>query len=625
MVACVATALCLYGILASIPSTEVEQRRDPDDDSLKLPPVISMGDKGAMLRDVHETLNQELGDGPPITIRPYVAEVRRLSSVDADDCRELGNQILVLQDGRELRVPRCWKVSPGFDGGSSVVPNAISLPSTAIESFGVYGDQTFSLVYFFQIREGLRPTGEVDDVTLHYLEPIVPASSPVLHAVMRWTIGDERDRSKLAPDELEGVKSTTIAITLALIVVAVLVSYLVGRQVAGRWTSRIGVRAGERVNLPALLVPMCRQPSYLFGLSHLAPAITVYLAHLVFPDYWVHELDPNAVISYPSTYFFWNRFLAHIGLAYVIAALTFVALAFVRACGVVWGAPIEIPKSDGRDGETETTALRGILSFARGAVWTSGIVLVLAALTGRNPLVIVGSVGIFMAVFSVIFRDALLGLVASVEIVAHDIVRVGDWIEMPKYAASGEVRTITLAMIKVQNFDKTTSTVPTHAVLSEAFRNYRGKHDPTGRRIRRSIHVDIGSIVPCTAESASRYARTLDDLAARSGEPNAAERGIAHSTNLGWFREYVTDRLRLANNFIHDDREWIILVRHLQPTSKGLPIEIFAYCTQTEWGGFELAQAEVFEELLSVLPKFDLRVFQDPREFPSVTAPGAIG
>ena len=612
-----ATALCLYSVVASIPqdATEPAGHRDDDNGSLRLPAVIAFGDKGAMLRDVHETLNQELGGGPAITISPDVAQVRILDDVPqaTDDCGEHGSQLLILKDGRELRVPRCWAVSPSLDDGGSLVPNSITLPANAIESFGVFGDQTFALVLFFQIREGLRPTGEVDAVTLHHLEPIVPASSPMLHAVMQWTIGEDHSRAKRGSDDPESVKPTTIAITLGLILLAVLVAYLVTWYLAGRWVTYVGRHATNDSGSPKLLAAMCRQPFCRNGLSHLGPALIVYVSHLVFPGYWVHELDLDTVMSHPGTFYFWNRFLAHIGLAYLIGTLTIVALGFIRACGVVWGAPIG---TTANEEATETTALRGILSFARGAVWTSGIVLFLAALTGRNPLVIVGSVGIFMAVFSVIFRDALLGLAASVEIVAHDIVRVGDWIEMPKYAASGEVCAITLVMIKVQNFDKTISTIPTHAVLSDAFRNYRNKHEPAGRRIRRSIHLDIDSITACTPETTARYVQIVDNLAAQQGGLTVAERGIEHSTNLGWFREFVTDRLRLANNFIYDEREWIVLVRHLQPTSKGLPVEIFAYCTQTDWGAFELAQAEVFEDLLSILPGFHLRVFQDTREFP---------
>jgi miniconductance mechanosensitive channel len=262
-------------------------------------------------------------------------------------------------------------------------------------------------------------------------------------------------------------------------------------------------------------------------------------------------------------------------------------------------------------------ALDGIVRFIRGMIISVTVVLIGAALTGNNPLVVIGSLGVFMAVFVVLFRDSLLGLVASVQIVSNNIVNVGDWIEMPKYEADGDVLSISLNMIKVENFDKTISTVPTHTVLSESFRNWSTIHEAGGRRIKRAIFIDMHSIRPCSPEMTARFQKVISDVSTcMDGDNSEVELDRQFATNIGAFRKYIVEYLQSIDD-LHERHEMTFLVRHLHPTAQGLPLEIYAFCRKTDWIKYEEVQAEILEHLLSVLSEFDLRVFQDQSDMPT--------
>ena len=228
-----------------------------------------------------------------------------------------------------------------------------------------------------------------------------------------------------------------------------------------------------------------------------------------------------------------------------------------------------------------------------------------------------------MAVIMLVFRDSILGLVASVNIVIHKTVQVGDWIEMPKYGVDGDVVSISLTTIKVCNFDKTIVSIPTYSVMADSFKNWRGMRDAGGRRIKRAIYIDMNTIRPVDMAMCERFeAMNLlteyiqgkrDDLREHLLE-NDVLMSPANSrwlTNIGTYRAYLE---RYLEQHASISPNLTCLVRQLKPTSAGLPIEIYAFANETNWKDYERIQSDIFDHALSILREFELRVYQSPSE-----------
>ena len=255
-------------------------------------------------------------------------------------------------------------------------------------------------------------------------------------------------------------------------------------------------------------------------------------------------------------------------------------------------------------------------------VTVGGLILSLSIIIDRSPWVFISGIGALTAVLLLIFKDTILGFVAGIQLVAHDMVRPGDWIEMPKYGADGDVVEITLNTVKIQNFDKTITTVPTYALISDSFKNWRGMSESGGRRIKRSIFLDVNSIRFCTAEMVERFSKmqVLGDYVARK-KKELEEHNLKHDidesvlvngrrmTNVGTFRAYLVEYLR-RHPKIHQDLTF--LVRQLAPTDRGLPIEVYVFSSDQRWVQYEAIQADIFDHMYAVLPQFDLRPFQNP-------------
>lgn len=246
----------------------------------------------------------------------------------------------------------------------------------------------------------------------------------------------------------------------------------------------------------------------------------------------------------------------------------------------------------------------------------------LATLLNRSPWPLLSGMGAMTAVILLIFKDSILGFVASVQLSLNDMVRLGDWIEMPKYGADGDVVDVSLLTIKVQNWDKTITTIPAYALISDSFINWRGMKDSGGRRIKRHINIDISTIKLCTPAMLDRYEKfqLISDYVRSKRKEIAdynAENKVDMSelingrnmTNIGTFRAYAIAYLR-KHPMIR--RDMTFLVRHLQPGEHGLPVEIYVFSKDTVWANYEEIQADIFDHLLAAVPMFDLRVFQRP-------------
>ncbi|MFV3076486.1 mechanosensitive ion channel family protein [Niveispirillum fermenti] len=264
--------------------------------------------------------------------------------------------------------------------------------------------------------------------------------------------------------------------------------------------------------------------------------------------------------------------------------------------------------------------IKGYVQLVKLVVFAIATILVIAALMDRSPLILLSGVGALAAVLMLVFQDTLLSLVASVQISSGDMVRVGDWIEMPQMNADGDVIDIALHTVKVQNWDKTITTLPTRKLISEPFKNWRGMQESGGRRIKRSLFLDQNSVRflnPQEIENLHNFkvlAGYLDSKQQEIAQWNATlgkddEYNIRRLTNLGTFRAYLDQYLR-QHPGIHQGMT--ILVRHLAPGSEGLPMEIYCFTNDTAWGNFEAIQADIFDHLLAILPEFGLRVFQSP-------------
>lgn len=266
--------------------------------------------------------------------------------------------------------------------------------------------------------------------------------------------------------------------------------------------------------------------------------------------------------------------------------------------------------------------IKGYLQVVKIVVYAIATILIIATLIDRSPLILLSGLGAMAAVLMLIFQDTLLSLVASVQITSNDLIRVGDWVEMPQLNADGDVIDIALHTVKIQNWDKTITSIPTKRFISDSFKNWRGMQESGGRRIKRSLYLDQQSVHFLDADERKRLYRfsLLEDYLVNKrkeiDEWNAklAERGqdpvnTRRVTNLGTFRAYVERYLR-AHPGVH--QQMTLIVRQLSPTADGLPLEIYCFTNTVAWTQYEAIQSDIFDHLLAILPEFGLRVFQHP-------------
>ena len=262
------------------------------------------------------------------------------------------------------------------------------------------------------------------------------------------------------------------------------------------------------------------------------------------------------------------------------------------------------------------------IQLASIMIYVVAAILIIATILDKDPLALLGALGALTAVLMLVFKDTILGLVASIQISSNDMVRVGDWVSMPKYGTDGDVLAITLNTVKIQNWDKTISTIPTYAFISDSFKNWRGMTDSKGRRIKRSLNIDMTSIKFCTDEEITQYKGVemlKEYIEARQNEITTYNEANGHDksalvngrnlTNIGLFREYAHQYLSANDNLRAD---LTLMVRQLEPTENGLPIEVYCFSNNIQWVEYERIQADIFDHLLSSLPNFNLEIFQNP-------------
>ncbi len=327
------------------------------------------------------------------------------------------------------------------------------------------------------------------------------------------------------------------------------------------------------------------------------------------PALIIHHAIPSIIDNVPE----FAEFLSKVAHVWVLLVLLLTFSAFVDALNEMY---LHSKISRNRP-------IKGYVQLSKVIAAAIAIFAIMAVfIPGFQISKVVAGLGAMAAVLLLVFRDTILSLAASIQIGANDMVRLGDWIVMPKYGADGDVIEITLNTVKIRNWDKTISTVPVYALVSDSFQNWRGMSESGGRRIKRSLNVDMKSVKFATPELLDKlrnfyllkdYIEEKEtELKERNAKLNIKDSltfNASRQTNLGIFRKYLESYLH-SLPVIHDNMTF--LVRHLQPTEKGLPIEIYVFSNRQEWAVYEGIQADIFDHVLAIIGEFDLRVFQNP-------------
>lgn len=375
---------------------------------------------------------------------------------------------------------------------------------------------------------------------------------------------------------------------MALILAAVLANMIVKNvilRIIERGLSRLGFEAGS-----TYLDPVARR------LANVVPAAVVSRGVVLVP-----HLPPDIVAVV--------RNLAHASI--VLSAVLAVSAALNVANALYQRRPYAASRP-----------IKGYIQVVKIVLFGASAILIIAVVMDQSPLLLLSGLGAMAAVLMLVFKDTILSLVASVQLTSNDMLRVGDWIEAPAMNADGDVIDIALHTVKVQNFDKTITTIPTYRLISDPFRNWRGMSEAGGRRIMRSLYIDQNSVRFLSADKIAALARFerlrsyLDRKRAEIQDWNAqltsrGEDQINHRelTNVGTFRAYVQAYIA-QHPRIHGHMTQ--LVRQLAPGSEGLPIQLYCFVDTVNWSEYEAIQADIFDHLLAVLPMFDLRLFQRP-------------
>jgi miniconductance mechanosensitive channel len=330
-------------------------------------------------------------------------------------------------------------------------------------------------------------------------------------------------------------------------------------------------------------------------------------AHLV-PAMILYDLTPSALNGLDNTVLV-IRAAAQIYMVVILMLVLDSLLSSVEVIYREYRAAREIP-------------IKGFIQVLKIVIYFIALILIISILINKTPLYLLSGIGALAAVLMLIFRDSILGFVAGIQLAANRMVSVGDWIEMPKYGADGDVLEVALTTVKVQNWDKTITTIPTYALISDSFKNWRGMSESGGRRIKRAVSIDMTSIRFCDHEMLQRFAKInyisayietkKNELKAFNQEMEVDDSSLVNGrrmTNIGTFRAYVKAYLE---NHPMINKDMTFLVRQLSPGANGLPIEIYVFSKDKAWANYEAIQADIFDHILAVVPEFDLRVFQDP-------------
>ena len=332
--------------------------------------------------------------------------------------------------------------------------------------------------------------------------------------------------------------------------------------------------------------------------SRLVAPILIYIAiPIAFPDH----ADSNIL-----------DFLRRLCLIYIIAVFLRFLSAFISAIYHVYSE-----KEQYRD-----KPLKGLQQTGQVIIFCIGAIVIIGILINRSPMALLTGLGASAAILMLVFKDSILGFVSGVQLSANNMLKVGDWIAMPKHGADGIVTEVGLNTVKVRNWDNTITTLPPYLLISDSFQNWQAMRESGGRRSKRSINIDMTSVRFCTPEMLAKFKKIqlitdyivekeidLKEYNKEHNIDNSVQVNGRRQTNLGVFRAYLTKYLESLPGINHD---LICMVRQLQPTETGIPMELYFFSATRDWIPYEGLQADVFDHVLAIIPEFDLRVFQNP-------------
>lgn len=336
---------------------------------------------------------------------------------------------------------------------------------------------------------------------------------------------------------------------------------------------------------------------FFIGLAHLAPATFIY-----YSANFANEF-------YPA----FEDYLMKAGKIYFLFAAVFIINALLTSINEIYNKSFSLAKEK---------PLTGFIQLIKIFSYFIAILVLISIITSLDLSNLFKGLGAIAAILLLIFKDTILGFVAGIQISMNDMVKVGDWISMPSRGADGDVIEIRLHTVKVQNWDKTISMIPTYSLITETFVNWKGMEQSGGRRIKRSINIDMTSVKFCTQEMLHKFEkfvlikdyvvnkqREIEEFNATLNVAPEENYNGRRQTNLGIFRKYLEAYLN-ANPVINT--EMTFLIRHLQPTETGIPVEIYVFSKDQRWANYEAIQADIFDHILAVIPEFELKVFQNP-------------
>jgi miniconductance mechanosensitive channel len=324
-------------------------------------------------------------------------------------------------------------------------------------------------------------------------------------------------------------------------------------------------------------------------LAHFAPAIVIYSTISIA----LYDYSPKLTV------FFYD--LTKI---YMVVVALLVVNSFLNAAHDIYQT---LPSAKSRP-------IKGYLQVVKIIIYFLGGIVIISILINKNPANLLVGLGASAAILLLVFKDTILGLVASIQLSANNLVKPGDWIEMPSRKIDGTVIEISLNTVKVQNYDRTINTIPTYAMISESFQNWQGMVESDGRLIKRSILIDMKSIKFCTNEQLDRFGKISPLKEYIDSKKNSKDNALALNndqsiTNFGVFRKYTEYYLKNNPNI---NQNATVVARHRQPSENGMPLEVYCFSKEKAMANYEEVQSEIFEHILSVMPEFGLRVFQRP-------------
>ena len=392
------------------------------------------------------------------------------------------------------------------------------------------------------------------------------------------------------PFELENISMITQTTAIAVVLLFSIIVYLIAKYLVVRTVHKLIGKTSS--NIDDILVER-----NLFGrIALLAPVAVIY------------KLTPEALSNFGM-----------VSSVVITGCLVYTVVIVVLIIDTLIDCIVEIYFRSSRD---RHFPIQSFAQVCKLITYFLAIILVISFILGESPLKLFAGLGAMAAVLMLVFKDPILGFVAGIQLSSNKMVGIGDWVEIPQHQADGDILEIGLTTVKVRNFDNTITTVPTQSLINDSFKNWRGMQDSAGRRIKRSLFIDISSIQFCDETMLMRYARVqyiADYLQKKQDEINQHNQKqkldlntLANGrrlTNVGTFRAYIQAYLARHPQI---NQNLTVLVRQLEPSNIGLPIQIYAFSKEKNWIKYESIQADIFDHLIAVAEEFDLRLFQQP-------------